>query len=583
MQAAETYKQEPYEVPEGGLASFLTATSGSWSDEALKGPDTEYTIHIADQLAKYGREEDTELAHVAPGETVVPLAVLDADPDLKNRLFAQMRDLGLEPERYVVGNELNSINPDTGRPEFFLKKIFKGIKKAVKGVVKVFKKLAPIILPIALSFIPGIGAIAAGALGSGIGTLVQGGSMKDAFKAALLGGAMGGLSSGIAGVAKGHGFVEGLKGGLPGGQFGGAPSSGTAPVSTPDPTVDLEAITATPTGAESVAQAAAPAPTPGAMDMLQQSAVAGQDAAAQMGLPGGQLAPLPTNASPTNAAVMQQAQANAAKPPMNLGTSGTTATATGAAPTPTDLVGPPKELMGSPPGADVDEAIAANKAAGLSGPATQLSELLQPQRTFFDKIKDGDFIDAFRGQRGVSKEQIMEALAQDKHGMSLSELALDSDLYTEVAEQAATIASTTTQPGMLAQYGPMAGLGLGLMYAAGGFDAPEMDELPDFYGGMTGQKLLDMYPNKYGVGPISVGPYGAAAAGGGVARDYPRMNGAIYGPGTETSDDVPAMLSDGEFVMTARAVRGAGGGDRERGMQNMYRIMRDFERGASRG
>ena len=40
--------------------------------------------------------------------------------------------------------------------------------------------------------------------------------------------------------------------------------------------------------------------------------------------------------------------------------------------------------------------------------------------------------------------------------------------------------------------------------------------------------------------------------------DFPRMNGPISGPGTETSDDIPAMLSDGEFVVNAKAVRGVG-------------------------
>ena len=40
--------------------------------------------------------------------------------------------------------------------------------------------------------------------------------------------------------------------------------------------------------------------------------------------------------------------------------------------------------------------------------------------------------------------------------------------------------------------------------------------------------------------------------------DFPRMNGQISGPGTETSDDIPAMLSDGEFVVNAKAVRGVG-------------------------
>ena len=99
------------------------------------------------------------------------------------------------------------------------------------------------------------------------------------------------------------------------------------------------------------------------------------------------------------------------------------------------------------------------------------------------------------------------------------------------------------------------------------------------------------------------GPIMAYAQGGAVAmqeggemnpKSFPRMDGDINGPGTEQSDDIPAMLSDGEFVMTARAVRGAGsyemqtepGGiinlvpsleaDRERGMDVMYKVMDTF-------
>ena len=37
-----------------------------------------------------------------------------------------------------------------------------------------------------------------------------------------------------------------------------------------------------------------------------------------------------------------------------------------------------------------------------------------------------------------------------------------------------------------------------------------------------------------------------------------RVGGPSIGPGTETSDDIPAMLSDGEFVQRADAVNGAG-------------------------
>ena len=64
---------------------------------------------------------------------------------------------------------------------------------------------------------------------------------------------------------------------------------------------------------------------------------------------------------------------------------------------------------------------------------------------------------------------------------------------------------------------------------------------------------------------------------------YPRRTGQISGPGTETSDDIPAMLSDGEFVMTARAVRGMGGGNRREGAKRMYALMHQLEKNAARG
>ena len=64
---------------------------------------------------------------------------------------------------------------------------------------------------------------------------------------------------------------------------------------------------------------------------------------------------------------------------------------------------------------------------------------------------------------------------------------------------------------------------------------------------------------------------------------YPRRTGQISGPGTEKSDSIPAMLSDGEFVMTAKAVRGAGKGSRRAGAKKMYALMHQLERNASRG
>ena len=72
-----------------------------------------------------------------------------------------------------------------------------------------------------------------------------------------------------------------------------------------------------------------------------------------------------------------------------------------------------------------------------------------------------------------------------------------------------------------------------------------------------------------------------------VINNFPRKVGQIDGPGTEKSDDIPAMLSDGEFVMTAAAVRGLGalnGADkddkleqRRKGAKMMYEMMDKFE------
>lgn len=59
-----------------------------------------------------------------------------------------------------------------------------------------------------------------------------------------------------------------------------------------------------------------------------------------------------------------------------------------------------------------------------------------------------------------------------------------------------------------------------------------------------------------------------------------RIGGHLSGPGTGTSDSIPARLSDGEFVMTAKAVRGAGNGSRKAGAKKMYALMHQFEKRA---
>ena len=56
-----------------------------------------------------------------------------------------------------------------------------------------------------------------------------------------------------------------------------------------------------------------------------------------------------------------------------------------------------------------------------------------------------------------------------------------------------------------------------------------------------------------------------------------RGGGDASGPGTGTSDSIPPRLSDGEFVMTAKAVKGAGNGDRAEGVRKMYALMNELQ------
>ena len=63
-------------------------------------------------------------------------------------------------------------------------------------------------------------------------------------------------------------------------------------------------------------------------------------------------------------------------------------------------------------------------------------------------------------------------------------------------------------------------------------------------------------------------------------RDYRDKGGFVPVGIKEKADDVPAMLSKNEFVMTANAVRGAGNGSIEKGAQRMYDTMKRLEKRA---
>ncbi len=113
-----------------------------------------------------------------------------------------------------------------------------------------------------------------------------------------------------------------------------------------------------------------------------------------------------------------------------------------------------------------------------------------------------------------------------------------------------------------------------------GYQSPTDIKYGTKFSSAPGQKVKGLFWNpstlQYQDQPVAV------AAKGGIMSmsDFPRKTGQISGPGTETSDSVPALLSDGEFVMTAKAVRGMGNGSRREGAKRMYELMNQSERRA---
>jgi hypothetical protein len=82
-----------------------------------------------------------------------------------------------------------------------------------------------------------------------------------------------------------------------------------------------------------------------------------------------------------------------------------------------------------------------------------------------------------------------------------------------------------------------------------------------FGGGIMNMPMGNMRRNRAGV----------------MERDYRDEGGFVPVGVKEKADDVPAMLSKNEFVMTADAVRGAGDGNIKKGAQRMYDLMKRNE------
>jgi hypothetical protein len=172
--------------------------------------------------------------------------------------------------------------------------------------------------------------------------------------------------------------------------------------------------------------------------------------------------------------------------------------------------------------------------------------------------------------------------------------ALAAQMEANAVKQAAT--SAVQREGLLSQAGqfiknnPLAAgaLGLGAIGALSS-DEDEGVEMPEPPKAGSVSPLDLSTPDVSYYDPETQS-YGAAAPTYRSLKDggFPRKTGQISGPGTEKSDDIPAMLSDGEFVMTAKAVRGLGAlngaskddklEQRRKGAKQMYDMMDKLEK-----
>ena len=551
---------------------------------------------MAMELAGAGRGGDNMLAHLTPGEVVLPLGMMD-DPEFERAVENRFNQLDLNPEEYVAGLGIASLNPITGLEEFgFFKKLAKGVKKVVKKVVRPIAKVA--------QFIPGPWQPAA-ALISRAGTVydvakgrasplalagafapLPGGSAAGQAAGAAASRGIGGLTSGLRGLISGGG-ADGIGNfGRLGDVLGGASSAGRG-------------ITGLISGG-------------------------GADGVGNFGRLGDVLG----GASGSGGGIGGLISGGGADGVGNFGRVGdflggigdaTGLTNYGTQKSASEILGELSETNpelidvieeGLTQGLSPEEVLAQMQQSGQVGATGGLGGLFsgggRDGQGNFGLL--GDLAGGVTDRLGLTNYGLtggaggaggggggfnMGALGAAGLAGLLGKLAYDEtknrkgvpltpsvvmnaagrfNLENEIARRSGTQAPNPVEFGMLP---PSA--------------------IPTMSGGRVPTTAQAQLEEQKATGMRYGGPVMAFAEGGNVdEQDFKRMNGDINGEGTEVSDDIPAMLSDGEFVMTGRAVRGAGsfdmknnngiitltpgnGEDRERGTKLMYEMMDLFK------
>ena len=461
--ATQTAPVNDNEVMDSGIMQTVEAVDAEEEDLSGIGSLTE----ISNKLAEAGQEP---LIHASTGEIVFDPNRLPENE--RSMLFAALETAGIDPTTVTVGSQM-PLNELTGLPAAgigsFFKKIFKGPAKVFKKVGKFLKRNAGTILGIAgaLTGNPWLAA-----LGSGVGSLIEGKPLQSAL-----------ISAGLS--------FAGTKwvGPWIGEQLGGVSSAFNTPVGQ----------------------------VPGISSVVQR----GGAGALKEGIATRGFEKVATQAAATNAIA-------------EAGIQGATS-----------------------------EAIT---NAAIKGAASKLGTSVADQaaaKTIGEKIADNVISGALK-----STATAYSPYAEQIMGGGLSKL---------LATPAASVIG-----GTVAGLGQQAVQPMVETMISGVPEGEQEDVMSAWnqrysYDPTPGQ-LYQFYTSEYT--PPTTVPAPQIIAGlpgytnlGGVAG-----GGYINGVGGPKSDSNLARLSDGEFVMTAKAVEGAGNGDRMAGARRMYNIMNGLER-----
>jgi hypothetical protein len=568
---------------------------------------------VMQRLMSAGRDGDTAIGHLTEGEVVIPAPVLEANPQAANMLEQTMTQMGIDPRTRVVDSTgeiggIASINPETGFQEFgFLSDVWKKAKKVVKAVA-----------PIAVNFIPGVGPLAKAALTAGIGK-ASGLSTKDA----LLGGA---LSYGGSKL------------------FGGTPAAGSAGKASTG-NIFSRAKDYVFKGSDGI----------GLLGNLGKSAynaydyvMPGSDGVGLFGnvksgigslfgggqpefemLPDGTYKEIASGdvfgieelrqAGKIDRAgnLVNSPVANAFSDQSNLGRiEDLFKTVTG-----DDGMTRTEELVSAGYSPEDIEVAKANGTFNALVAKARSEGKVVSNRGAVGAIQNaltggGDSTTSggmgMMGKLGIAGlagliGKLAYEEAKNQKGVPLTPLTqMDQlgryNIAAEMARQAGEGSPSRVEYGLNPEGMPALSGGSPRMAAYGGIMNLNMGGMPRYnYGGEVqyfNQGGMPRYNYGGGVQYFNQGGAVAMAEGGDMdatinIEEFPAKDGQIDGPGTEVSDDIPAMLSDGEFVMTAKAVKGAGAfnindnngiltltpnGDpsRDSGTRVMYKLMEHF-------